>query len=333
MSAPTATLRREKMTRAQQLEVLGRYGVLLPFLIVLIVCSVAVPHFLTAHNIGNMLVNAAALAVIGIGMTIVVALRGLDLSVGSTLGLAACTTALVTNAYGVVPGVLAGLGVGVAIGVVNGVVVSVLRVPAFVATLGTKGVILGLALIVMHGQTVQVTDATFASFSTSSLGPFPVPFLTVVVLLIAGYLLIGHTPYGRHLIAVGGNPEAASDSGIRVRRVTFIAYVLCGLSAAIAGVMLLSQIGTASGTLGQGIELQVIAITVLGGSSLSGGTANLVGTAIAALMLAFVDASLNLINVSPFYQYLAVGVILLLALATDSLRRSLQRAALISGGS
>jgi ribose transport system permease protein len=317
------------MTRAHKLDIVGRYGVVLPFIIVVVVCAAFVPHFLTQGNISNMLINASTLAVIGVGMTIVIALRGLDLSVGSVEGLSVCVAALVTLAHGAVWGAISGLVVGLMVGLINGVLVAVLRVPAFVATLGTKGVLLGVALIVMHGQVVLVPDKTLAAFAAAAIGPVPVPFVFAVVVIILGYVLVDLTPFGRHLIAVGGNPEAASDSGIHVRRVTLVAYIIAGALASVGGLMLLSQIGTASGTLGQGIELQVIAIAVLGGSSLTGGTANLVGTGIAALLLSFVYAALNLINVPSYFQYLAVGLILLFALGTDSLRRHFQRAALI----
>lgn len=321
---------REPMTTAHKLDIVGRYGVVVPFLIILIVCAIFVPHFLSPNNISNMLVNASTFAVIGVGMTIVIALRGLDLSVGSVEGLATCIAAIVTLAAGPIWGVLCGLAVGLGIGLINGVLVSVFRVPAFVATLGTKGVLLGVSLILTQGQVVQVPDsAGLGTFADIALGPFPLPFLFALGVLLLGYLLVDHTPFGRHLIAVGGNPEAARDSGIHVRRVTLIAYVIAGLCAAIGGLMLLSQIGTASGTLGQGVELQVIAIAVLGGSSLTGGTANLVGTGIAALLLSFVYSALNLINVPSYFQYLAVGIILLFALGTDSLRRYFQQRALI----
>jgi len=304
---------------------LERFGILAPFVLVAALGIALVPNFLSTSNVSNMLVNASLMAVIGYGMTMVVALRGLDLSVGSIQALTACITAATINELGIGAGVVTGLAVGAVVGLINGVVVAYLKVPAFVATLGTMGIVRGAALLFTDGGSILVADKSFGSIATSKVVGIPVPFVIALVLLGLAYVALERTAFGRHVCAVGGRPEAALDSGISVRKVTVITFVIVGLSAAIAGVLLTSQLGFVDGTLGTGLELQIIAITVLGGTSLAGGGGNLPGTLLAAILLAMISSGLNLLNIPAFYQYLAVGALLLLALSLDSLRRRVQR--------
>jgi ribose transport system permease protein len=149
-----------------------------------------------------------------------------------------------------------------------------------------------------------------------------VPFLIALAVLAVFYLLLRHTPFGRHICAVGGNEQAAIAAGLNVNRLTVIAYSLVGVAAALSGVMLSSQLMVVDGTLGVGFELQAIAIAVLGGTSMSGGSANLPGTMLAAILLATISGALNILKVPPFYQYLALGLLLIFALALDTFRRA-----------
>ncbi len=309
---------------------LERFGVLLPFALVAVLGVVLVPNFLSSSNVANVLVNASLMAIIGFGMTIVIALRGLDLSVGSNMALTACITAIMIGVGGVVVGMAAGIVVGAVIGLLNGLLVAYVKVPAFVATLGTLGIVRGMALLVTGGNSILVTNSSFGAITTSKLfGIIPIPLILALVLLGLWYLVLERTPFGRHVCAVGGRPEAAVDSGIGVKAVTLKSFVIVGASVGVAGILVASQLGSVDGTLGTGLELQIIAITVLGGTSLSGGSGNLVGTFIASILLAMISSGLNLLNIPPFYQYLAVGLLLLLALSLDSVRRQLQRRALL----
>lgn len=328
---PQSRPARPRRSRAENLEIVGRYGVLPPLVIFLLASALFVPNFLSGANIANVLSNTSILAVIGCGMTIVIALRGLDLAVGATQGLTACIVALVAVEFGSLAGVGAGLLAGVLVGLANGILIAYVRIPAFVASLAIMGIARGAALLVAGGGSIGMPSGWFTEFGTASVLGVPVLFLVALAIILATYVLINRVPFGRYVLAVGGSPEAASDNGIRVRRVTLLAYLLCGLTASIGGIMLVSQIGSASGALGQGLELQVIAIAVLGGTTLAGGTANIPGTLCAALLLSSITAALNLLNVPSFYQYLAVGGVLLLALGADSFRRRLQKAALANG--
>lgn len=315
---------------ARRSTLLERFGVLLPFGLVAVLGIALVPNFLSSSNVANVLVNASLMAIIGFGMTIVIALRGLDLSVGSNMALTACITAIMIGVGGVVVGMAAGIAVGAVVGLLNGLLVAYVKVPAFVATLGTLGIVRGMALLVTGGNSILVSNSTFGAITTSKLlGIIPIPLILALVLLALWYLVLERTPFGRHVCAVGGRPEAAVDSGIGVKAVTLKSFVIVGASVGVAGILIASQLGSVDGTLGTGLELQIIAITVLGGTSLSGGSGNLVGTFIASILLAMISSGLNLLNIPPFYQYLAVGLLLLLALSLDSVRRQLQRRALL----
>jgi ribose/xylose/arabinose/galactoside ABC-type transport system permease subunit len=319
-------LRRQTVSTA-----LSRYGVLIPFVIVAVVCFVAVPNFFAGNNIANLLVNASIAAIIGYGMTIVIALRGLDLSVGSIQGLAACLLTMTLGTAGLAGGLAVGLLTGLVVGLLNGVLVAYLRVPSFVATLGMLGVVRGAALLVTDGQTISGDNAVLSALANGKLIGLPVPFILALALLAVWYVVLKYTPFGRHVCAVGGSPEAAAESGINVRRVTLAAFVIAGVSAGLGGVLLAGQLGNVTGSLGVGLELQIIAIAVLGGTSLAGGSGNLPGTFIAGLLLAMIASALNQLNVPSYYQSLAIGLLLIFALSLDSIRRQIYRRILLEG--
>ncbi len=303
-------------------------GVLVPFTLVLLVGLLTVPQFASGSNVTNMLVNAAILAITGYGMTLVIALRGIDLSVGSTQALAVVAAAAAVNAWGGLVGTVVGIAVAAVLGLVNGTLVTRLRVPAFIATLSTLSVFRGFALLFTGGAPIVIAAAGFKSFATGSVVGVPVPFILAVVLGAAMWFLLERMRFGRHVVAVGGSPEAALDSGISVHRVHLVAYVVSAVSAGVAGVLLASQLGVVNGSLSAGLELQAIAIVVLGGTSMAGGHANIPGTFVAALLLAMINSGLNLLNVPSFYQFVALGALLIFALSLDGVQRAAVRRAL-----
>lgn len=304
---------------------LQNVGVLVPFVLVLVVGLVVVPNFASASNVTNMLVNAGILAIVGFGMTVVIAIRGIDLSVGSAQALAACVAAATVNAAGPLAGVAAGTAVGVGLGLFNGFLVSTLRVPGFIATLSTLSVYRGLVLLFTGGAPIMIASSSFKSAATATVLGIPVPFLLAVLLGVAAVVVLDRMRFGKHVVAVGGSPESAVDSGISVRRVQLLAYLISGASAGVAGVLLASQLGAVNGSISSGLELQVIAIVVLGGTSLAGGRPRVIGTFVAALLLSMINSGLNLLNVPSFYQYVALGALLVFALSIDSAQRAAVR--------
>ena len=300
-------------------------GVLVPFLLVLVVGLVAVPNFASASNVTNVLVNAGILAIVGLGMTVVIAIRGIDLSVGSTQALAACVAAAAVNSAGPLVGTAAGIAVGAALGLLNGILVSQLRVPGFIATLSTLSVYRGFVLLFTGGAPILIISDPFKSVATASVLGIPVPFLIALLLAAVAVLVLDRMRFGKHVVAVGGSPESAVDSGISIRRVQLLAYLVSGASAGVAGVLLASQLGAVNGSISAGLELQVIAIVVLGGTSLAGGRPRTVGTFVAALLLSMINSGLNLLNVPSFYQYVALGALLVFALSIDGAQRAAVR--------
>lgn len=299
-------------------------GVLTLLILVIVVASLIANGFFTYTNITNTIIIASIAAVTGFGMTFAIAMGGFDLSVGSVQAFTAITAAALMQVTSMPLAILGALAVGLCFGLINGVLITRLRVPAFVATFGMMSVIRGVALLVTKGQSVMITGHTaFAAINNGKLIGIPVPFLIVVVVFVLLYFLLRHTPFGRHVCAIGGNRRAAVASGINIDRTTLLVFGLVGLTAAISGVMLSAQLLIVDGTLGTGFELQTIAISVLGGTSLPGGSGNLVGTLIASVLLATISSALNILKVAAFYQYLYLGLLLVLALYLDTLRRDL----------
>ena len=315
---------------ARRAALLDRTGVLVPFVVIFVLAAVLAPSFLSGANIRSVLVNASIVAVVGYGMTLAIVIRGLDLSVGSVAALTSCVGAAMINAVGIPVGAVGTLLLGLAFGLVNGILITFLRVPPFVATLATMGIARGAALLFTDGGRVQLESTGFRRLATGSVLGIPLPFVMAVVLCVLVYLLLERTPFGRHASAVGGNPAAAREAGLSERRIGLIIYALSGAAAALAGLLLVAQLGTVDATPIQGLELQAIAVAVLGGTSMLGGIGNLPGTFVASLLLAMISSALNLRNVPGYYQYLALGLLLLLALLLDSLRTRI-RTALATG--
>ncbi len=316
----------ERARRAdRRRSLLQNAGVLIPFALVLVAGIAVVPHFLSGSNVTNVLVNAAILAIVGYGMTLVIAVRGIDLSVGSAQALAACVAAWAVNGAGPLAGAAVGIAVGAGLGLVNGLLVTQLRVPGFIATLSTMSVFRGLVLLFTGGAPIMIVSGGFKSVATASVLGVPVPFLVALLLGAGAWFALDRMRFGKHVVAVGGSPEAATDSGIGVGRVLLLAYVAAGCAAGVGGVLLASQLGVVNGSVSSGLELQAIAIVVLGGTSMAGGRPRIIGTFVAALLLSMINSGLNLLNVPSFYQYVALGALLLFALSIDGAQRAAVR--------
>jgi ribose/xylose/arabinose/galactoside ABC-type transport system permease subunit len=252
----------------------------------------------------------------------------LDLSVGSVLAVGAVLTARLMTFNGVNPwlSVVAGLLAGVAIGAVNGLLVTRAKIVPFIVTLSTLGIARGLAFVLATGagtvaSNVPMRDAGVAYLGAGYIGPVPVPVLIMLALVVLSAVLLGNTVLGRQIYAVGSNARAARLSGISVERVQLITYVVCGGLAALAGVITTGLLATASTNLGQGVELDVIAAAVIGGTSLNGGEGSVVGTLIGAAIMAVVRNAFVLLGLPLHLQVMIIGVVILLAVGFDRRRR------------
>lgn len=313
--------------RAARREALvDRSAIFAPFAVIAALAAILVPGFLSLANVQSVLVNAAIVAIVGFGMTLAIVIRGLDLSVGAVAALTSCVGAAAINAFGTPFGVAGTLLLGLLVGLTNGGLIIVLRVPAFVATLATMGIARGSALLFTNGERVHLESEGLRHLATDKLLGIPLPFLIALVLCAAFHLLLERTPFGRHASAVGGNPSAAREAGLNAVWIGMVVYAVSGMAAASAGLLLLAQLGTVDATPIQGLELQAIAIAVLGGTSIAGGIGNLPGAFIASLLLAMISSALNLRNIPGYYQYLALGLLLLLALSLDAVRGRIRTA-------
>jgi ribose/xylose/arabinose/galactoside ABC-type transport system permease subunit len=292
-------------------------------IVVVVVFAILNPRFLTPLNINGVIVRASISAIVGMGMTIVIAMRGLDLSVGSVMGFSSIVAALLlNNGAPILLVVLATLAVGLALGLGNGLLITLLRLPSFVATLATLSMILGTELMITQGRTVPIHSITLNTLVAGNIGVIPGAAVIAVVVFGVVWIAFYRLPFGRHLAAIGGDARAAVSAGINVNRVTLGVFMLVGMCAGLAGLMTAAQLQNADSTIGLGAELTAIATVVVGGTSLAGGRGNLFGTCCAALLLATIKTGLNVVNVSSLYEDLVFGIILIVALMIDGRRRA-----------
>jgi len=294
------------------------YVIYVAFAVLLVVFSIASPWFLSVDNFLNIGRQTALVSIIAIGMTFVIIARQIDLSVGSTLALsgmcAALAMARIDNHW--IVGAVAGIGTGAVVGLINGVLTTRLAIPSFLVTLGTLSAARGLALMLTNTKAVIITnEGYFAVFGEGTLAGIPVPIAWTLLAAIGGTLLLHYSVYGRQVYAAGGNPTAARYSGIHVRRVTTIAFVLTGMLAGLAALVLSARAHAARPDVVQGMELDVIASVILGGCSLFGGRGFILGTMLGSLIIGTLNNGLVLIGVSSSLQLVIKGGIIVAAVA------------------
>ncbi|GAB7128683.1 ABC transporter permease [Silvimonas sp. JCM 19000] len=306
---------------------LGRHRetTLVAVLLALIVAtSLASPHFLNIQNARDVLLNVAIIAMLTAGMTVVMLMRHIDLSISSTVGLTAYSIGALFVAHPNMPiavAVLAGVAMGAVAGSINGALVTFGRVPSLVATLSTLYIFRGIDYAWVHGGQINATSLPAAFQMIASGSVLGVPYLVVlalVVLAVTGYYL-KHFRGGREFYAIGSNPEAANLAGIRVDRRVFKGFVISGALAGLAGVLWLARFGTVDASTAKGIELQVVAAAVVGSVAITGGIGNVWGATLGALLLGVINLSLVVLKVSPFWQLAIQGALIVLAIATDTL--------------
>lgn len=287
-------------------------------LILIIIASILSPVFLTSSNILNVLLEVSVIAILAIGQTYIIILGEIDLSIGAILGLSAAISTGILSKGNLFETLLIGLLIGACAGFFNGLLVTIGRMPSFIATLGTMTAFAGLTLVYTGGNPIAVTSKSFQWIGQGYILNIPTPVLIMIILYVIFWFLLHRTHYGRYVFATGGNIECSRLSGINVTRVKNIAFVLTGLLSAVAGFVLTSRLSSAEPTAGSGMELDAIAAVIIGGTSLSGGKGQLIGTLIGAVILGVLDDGMNLLNVSAFYQGVVKGVIILLAVLLDS---------------
>ena len=291
-------------------------------IILVIVLSFLSDYFFTVNNLLNIIRQVSIIAIMAFGMTFVILTGGIDLSVGSLLAVSAAVTAGLIINVGIFYLLVIPIGmlIGVLLGGFSGLMVAKAKMPAFIVTLGMMTIARGLTLIYTDGRPISGFNEDFRFIGAGHIGGIPVPVIIMLIILLLCYITLKKTPYGRYVYAIGGNEEAAKLSGINVDRIKMSVYALSGLLSAISGIILASRLNSAQPTAGSGYELDAIATVVLGGTSLSGGQGGVIGTIIGALIIGVLNNGLNLLNVSSFYQQVAKGAVILIAVYID--RRS-----------
>jgi ribose transport system permease protein len=299
-------------------------GPVLILAVVALVMSLLSPFFLTERNLTNLGFQTSIVAVLALGQLLVILTRGIDLSVGAVVALAGVLGVMAGDSGVVV--ILTMALAGAVVGALNGLVLVKGRVMnPFIVTLGTLSIVRGAALVVSDAETVSGLPSLVQALGNDSVGPFPLPALLVAVLGALTYVLLGRTQWGRWIYAVGGDPDAARRVGIPVDRVLISVYVLCGLAAGIAGLLVAGRTDAGSPTAGQLLELDAITAVIIGGASFFGGRGSVGNVIAGALIIGVIRNGLNLLDVTPFWQSIAVGTLVILSLELDVLRGHLER--------
>jgi ribose transport system permease protein len=276
------------------------------------------PHFLTVSNLLNVAQQTSINAIIAVGLTFVIISGGIDLSVGSMVAFSGVVLASLLQREVPLPIAIAGgLGTGLGCGMVNGLLITFGRLPPFIATLGMMSVARGGALLFTEGRPISGFGGTFRWLATGELFFVPVPIVVMAVVYVIAHVVLRRTPFGRYTFAIGGNEEAALLSGVRVWLHKTMVYGASGLLSALAACVLTARLNSAQPIAGINYELDAIAATVIGGTSLMGGQGSVVGTLIGALIMGVLRNGLNLLGVSSFIQQLVIGAVIILAVLMD----------------
>ena len=278
--------------------------------------------FWTYNNISNLLRQGAMTAILSIGETFVIITAGIDLSVGAVVGLASVIVAwLLTHDFPIWAAILITLAFGVFIGIFHAFGVSRLGLPPFIMTLATLTALRGVGLLITNGSTINITNDIFTGFSRGEFIGVPNLFWMVLVVAVPAYVFLHQSRFGRYLFAIGSNMEAARLSGVNTTRMLYIAYTLSGLCAAFVGILLAARIGVGLATQGEGWELQAIASSVIGGTSLFGAVGSVHGPLLGSFILTTINNGANLLNVNSFWQRIITGGLIIVIVYFDGLRR------------
>jgi ribose transport system permease protein len=282
-----------------------------------LILAAATDSFFTTANLTNVVRQNAFTAILAAGMTFVILIAGIDLSVGSVVGLAGVMCAdVLARGHGIVAAVGAGLAAGLLVGVVNGLVTTKVRIPSFVVTLATMLIVRGAAFKYTDARTITGLPASFERLSSGASSA-----AMMAAVFAVAWIVLMRTPFGRHVYAIGGNEDAAWLSGVRVQRITLAVYAICGLTAGLAGVLVASRLNAGYPRAGEYYELDAIAAVVVGGTSLFGGRGSIWGTLAGALFIGILNNGLNLYRVSPYDQMVVKGAVLLAAASLDRWRQ------------
>lgn len=283
--------------------------------------SVASPQFRTANNIINVCRQVSINMIIACAMTMVLIIGGIDLSVGSIMAMAGMIAAFLSlKGIPFAVCMTAGLAAGAAAGFVNGMILANTKLPPFIVTYAVQSILRGMVYVITGAGTIRLTSDTFLKFGGASLGIIPLPVIYMVIIIVISTLILGRSKFGRHMFAIGGNSKAAQYAGINIKKVTLLIYIISGICAALAGLVLTSRNSSMQPAVGNGAEMDAIAAVVLGGTSMAGGRGSVSGTILGAFIIGFINNGLNMLQMDSFYQYIAKGIVILIAVYMDDIK-------------
>lgn len=283
--------------------------------------SFSSPYFLTAKNLSTVALQSSIIAIVAIGQTLVLITGGIDLSLGSIIGLSGMVSSfLMVNDFSIATAVMAGLLAGGLVGLINGVLIVYGKLPPFVVTLGTMSIVKGLSLILTNGVPISGIPQTFGILGNDNFLGLPIPVWIMFALTIAFHYILVKTPLGLNIYATGSNINASKLAGINTNKTVVLVYIFSGLLAAMAGLIFTSRILSGQPVAGAGYELYAVASSVIGGTSLSGGEGIVSGTLVGALIIGVLRNGLNLLGVSAFLQEVLIGIVIIIAVFIDRIK-------------
>jgi inositol transport system permease protein len=291
--------------------------------LIYLIISFISPQFLTVSNWTIIITQVSINALLAFGVTFVIITGGIDLSLGSIVAMAGVSAAMLAHpdSYPLIIPVLAGLLAGLIVGVFNGFLITKSKIAPFIVTLGTMTIVRGLALILSKGRPVSNLSDPFVFIGSGKFLGIPLLIFILILMFLLCSIILNKTVLGRYIYAVGGNEQAARASGININRIKMIVYSISGLLAGLAGILLTSRITTGQPNAGAGFELDAIAAVVIGGTSTTGGKGSMAGTLIGVLLIGVINNSLDLLNVTSYYQQVVMGIIIIGAVVLDSLNQ------------
>ncbi|MCO6011669.1 ABC transporter permease [Actinoallomurus purpureus] len=318
-TAPAAARPRRRVVTLG--DITGREsGGLVVLLVAVGILTLTSNEFLTTGNLSNLARQVAIFGIIAVGELLVILTAGIDLSVGSVLGLSGCVTALLlVRGMPILVALLLGVALGTVLGAINGLLVTRAKLPPFIATLGMLGIARGATLVITDAKTVQGLPTGFQTIANGTVLGIPNLLIIAALVTVVAWFLLTRTVFGRYVYAVGSNPESARLAGVPVRTVTISVYAISGLLAGLGGILLTSRLGAGIPTAGTGFELNAIAACVIGGASLFGAKGSAIGAATGALIMGVLNNGGNLLAINAFYLQIGIGVLILVAVGFDQL--------------
>ena len=305
----------------QRLRFLKQYGILTVLIVLVIFFSITTGAFLKAENLFNITRQVAMLGISAVGMSCVILTAGIDLSVGSLMSLTnvVCAKLMVEGKMHPVTAVFMTLLMTCIIGMVNGAIINLVNIPPLITTLGMMTTLRGISYVLCGGYPIWGFPEKFRNLGQGYVGPFPIPVIIMIMIFILGWMFLNKTIYGRYVYGIGGNEEASRLSGINVKNMKYMVYILCSFMTGIASMIMLSRINTGQPKIGSSFELEVITAVVLGGVSIFGGQGRLFGVFIGVLIMGVLSNGMIIMNISEYWQLIVRGLVLLAAVGVDNI--------------